>query len=27
LDKIFHEGLDAWKQEIQEIKNKHPKGE
>lgn len=25
LDKIFHEGLESWKQQIQEIKNKHPK--
>jgi hypothetical protein len=27
LDKIFHDGLDAWKEEIQTIKNKYPKGE
>ncbi len=27
LDKIFNEGLEAWKEQIQEIKNKHPKGE
>jgi hypothetical protein len=25
LDKIFHEGIDAWKAEIQAIKNKYPK--
>lgn len=25
LDKIFHEGLDAWKAEIQAIKDKYPK--
>ena len=25
LDKIFHDGLDAWKAEIQAIKDKHPK--
>ncbi len=25
LDKIFHDGLDAWRSEIQAIKNKHPK--
>lgn len=25
LDKIFHEGIDAWKAEIQAIKNAHPK--
>jgi hypothetical protein len=27
LDKIFHEGLDAWKAEIQAIKDKYPKTE
>lgn len=25
LDKIFHEGVDAWKNEIQAIKDKYPK--
>ena len=25
LDKIFHEGIDAWKADIQAIKNKYPK--
>ena len=25
LDKIFHEGIDAWKTDIQAIKNKYPK--
>lgn len=25
LDKIFHEGLDAWKVDIQAVKDKHPK--
>lgn len=25
LDKIFHEGIDAWKAEIQMIKDKYPK--
>ena len=25
LDKIFHEGIDAWKAEIQAIKDAHPK--
>tara|TARA_R100000734_G_C3258396_1_gene57813 strand:+ start:298 stop:630 length:333 start_codon:yes stop_codon:yes gene_type:complete len=25
LDKIFHEGVDAWKKQIQAIKDKHPK--
>lgn len=25
LDKIFHEGVDAWKADIQAIKNAHPK--
>jgi hypothetical protein len=27
LDKIYHEGLDAWKAEIAAIKNKYPKPE
>ena len=27
LDKIFHEGIDAWKTDIQAIKNAHPKPE
>lgn len=27
LDKIFHEGVDAWKAEIQAIKDAHPKAE
>lgn len=27
LDKIFHEGFDAWKLEIQAIKDKYPKPE
>jgi len=26
LDTIFHQGLDAWKAEIQAIKQKYPKG-
>ncbi len=26
LDKIFHQGVDAWKADIQAIKDKHPKG-
>lgn len=26
LDKIFHEGVDAWKSNIQAIKEKYPKG-
>ena len=26
LDTIFHQGLDAWKAEIQAIKDKYPKG-
>lgn len=26
LDTIFHEGLDAWKVQIQAVKNKYPKG-
>lgn len=25
LDKIYHDGVDAWKSQIQEIKNKYPK--
>lgn len=25
LDKIFHEGVDAWKADIQAIKDKYPK--
>jgi hypothetical protein len=25
LDKIFHEGIDAWKAEIQAIKDQFPK--
>jgi len=25
LDQIYHEGVDAWKATIQEIKDKHPK--
>lgn len=25
FDKIFHDGIDAWKAEIQAIKNKYPK--
>jgi len=25
FDKIYHEGVDAWKEEIQKIKDKHPK--
>jgi hypothetical protein len=25
FDTIFHEGLDAWKTQIQAIKNKYPK--
>lgn len=25
LDTIFHSGLDAWKQQIQAIKDKYPK--
>jgi hypothetical protein len=25
FDKIFHEGIDAWKAEIQAVKNKYPK--
>jgi hypothetical protein len=26
FDTIFHEGLDAWKAQIQLVKNKYPKG-
>ena len=26
FDTIFHEGLDAWKAQIQAIKDKYPKG-
>jgi hypothetical protein len=26
FDTIFHQGLDAWKAEIQAIKDKYPKG-
>ena len=26
LDKIYHGGVDAWKEQIKEIKDKHPKG-
>jgi hypothetical protein len=26
FDTIFHEGLDAWKAQIQAVKNKYPKG-
>ena len=26
LDKIYHGGVDAWKAQIKEIKDKHPKG-
>jgi hypothetical protein len=25
LDKIFHDGLDAWKAQIQAVKDKYPK--
>lgn len=25
LDKIFHEGIDAWKADLQAIKDKYPK--
>lgn len=25
FDKIFHEGIDAWKAEIQAVKDKYPK--
>ena len=27
LDMIFHDGIDAWKAEIQKIKDKYPKPE
>ena len=27
LDKIFHDGIEEWKKEIQAIKDKYPKGE
>ena len=26
FDTIFHEGLDAWKTQIQAVKDKYPKG-
>jgi len=26
FDTIFHEGIDAWKAQIQAVKDKHPKG-
>ena len=26
LDMIFHNGIDAWKEQIQAIKDKYPKG-
>tara|TARA_B100001057_G_scaffold176054_1_gene176720 strand:+ start:3854 stop:4171 length:318 start_codon:yes stop_codon:yes gene_type:complete len=26
MDKIFHEGLDAWKADIKAVKDKYPKG-
>ena len=26
LDKIYHEGLDAWKVDIKAVKDKYPKG-
>jgi hypothetical protein len=26
FDTIFHEGIDAWKAQIQAVKNKYPKG-
>ena len=26
LDMIFHNGIDAWKEQIQAVKDKHPKG-
>ncbi len=26
LDKIYHEGIDAWKADIQAIKDRYPKG-
>lgn len=25
LDTIFHDGLEAWKEQIQEVKDKYPK--
>ena len=25
LDQIFHDGIDAWQETIQEVKDKHPK--
>ena len=27
FDTIFHEGIDAWKTKIQDVKNKYPKPE
>lgn len=27
LDTIFHDGLDAWKEQIQAVKDKYPKGQ
>lgn len=27
LDAIFHDGLDAWKEQIQAVKDKYPKGQ
>ena len=27
LDTIFHDGLDAWKEQIQTVKDKYPKPE
>ena len=27
LDKIFHDGIEEWKKEIQAVKDKYPKGE
>ena len=26
LDKIYHEGIDAWKADIAAVKNQYPKG-
>ena len=26
LDKIYHSGVNAWKEQIKEIKDRHPKG-
>ena len=26
LDMIFHNGIDAWKEQIQAVKSKYPKG-